>query len=94
MSVRGAALRDAMGRVGSGEIDLNANAPEALGLGSQCVLLAQLRRARVYVHFVIETAHRCQAEGLSPTGRRSAVAKGPALPCVLLHEHTLLFKFF
>ena len=63
MSVRGVALRLAMGRVGSGGIDLNAKAPDALGLGSQYVLLAQLRRERVYVHFVIETAHRCQADG-------------------------------
>ena len=40
MSVRGVALRLAMGRVGSGGIDLNAKAPDALGLGSQYVLLA------------------------------------------------------
>ena len=64
MSVRGVALSDGSGRVGSGGIDLNANAPDALGLGSQYVLLSQLlAQLRVYVHFVIETAYRCQAEG-------------------------------
>ena len=40
MSVRGVALRLAMGRVGSGGIDLNAKAPDALGLGSQSYSLS------------------------------------------------------
>ena len=94
MSVRGVALRLAMGRVGSAGIDLNAKAPDALGLGSQYVLLAQLRRERVRP---LRDRNRAPMPGrrpLSPTGRRRPVAKGSALPCVLLHEDTLMFNFF